>query len=214
MCITSPQGDMNTKEKSSWSLIAISLSRRWLLRLVHVFQTIFLDSVPIHVLADQYTTFLTLFNSSWLNFSFFMSLGKSSYLNRSHKKFLSILHGWFFSLSVILWFRADKTNWPFLYFSLFSIFFCKRKSMPEFFTFDAEGRSSLSWVSCAFRTDPLDFFVDRLQFLRRFEWRHTLYAQTNKYDNNRWADNFKRQKSGPKGQQCTSFLHHQRFDSF
>lgn len=132
MCITSPQGDMNTKEKSSWSLIAISLSRRWLLRLVHVFQTIFLDSAPIHVLADQYTTFLTLFNSLWLNFSFVLSLGKSSYLNRSHKKFLSILHGWFFSLSVILWFRADKTNWPFLYFSLFSNFFAKEKACLNF----------------------------------------------------------------------------------
>ena len=37
------------------------------------FKTISLGSVPIHVLADQYTTFLTLFNSSSLNFSLLRS---------------------------------------------------------------------------------------------------------------------------------------------
>lgn len=44
----------------------------------------------------------------------------------------------------------------------------------------------------------LDFSVDRLQFLRRFKWRRTLYAQTNKYDYKRWAGSFKRQKRGSK----------------
>ena len=41
------------------------------------FKTISLGSVPIHVLADQYTTFLTLFNSSWLNLSLLRSAESS-----------------------------------------------------------------------------------------------------------------------------------------
>ena len=91
------------------------------------FKTISLHSVPMNVLADHYTTFLTLFNCSWLHFSFVSSYEMSSYL-----KYLSILHGKFFSLSVILWFRADIRIGCFFYFSLFSIF-CKRKSVPEIF---------------------------------------------------------------------------------
>ena len=106
------------------------------------FKTISLNSVPIHVLADHYMTFLTLFNSSWLNFSFVSSYEMSSYL-----KYLSILHGWFFSLSVILWFRADYTNWLvfFLVFFLISVFFqyfANEKACLKFFVFDEGGHRS------------------------------------------------------------------------
>ena len=144
----------------------------------------------------------------------------SSYLIRSHKQFLGILHVWFFPLSVIHWFRADRRieleqiDAVSLFQSFFNIFFCKRKSMPEIVCVRRRRTQFIILgVPCFQEWLFLDFFVDRLQFLRRFEWRHTLYAQTTK-DNNRWVDNFKRQKRGPKGQQCTSLLHHQRFDSF
>lgn len=96
------------------------------------FKTISLDSVPIHVLADQFTTFLTLFNSLWLNFSFVLSLRMSSYLSRSQKKFSSILHGWFFFLSVILYFLTDIRIGCFFYLS-FDNTCWKRKSIPEIF---------------------------------------------------------------------------------
>lgn len=87
------------------------------------FKTISLHSVPIHVLADHYTTFLTLFNSSWLYFSFVSSYEMSSFL-----KYLSILHGWFF-LSVILWFRVGiRIGCFFLFQSFFNILQTKKRA--------------------------------------------------------------------------------------
>ena len=65
-----------------------------------------------------------------------------SYLNRSHKKFLSIVHGWFFSLSVILQFRADIRIGCFFISVFFQYFFAKENACLEFFAFDAEGHSS------------------------------------------------------------------------
>lgn len=137
------------------------------------FKTISLDSVPIHVLADQFTTFLTLFNSLWLNFSFVLSLRMSSYLSRSQKKFSSILHGWFFFLSVILYFLTDIRIGCFFYLC-FDNTCWKRKSIPEIFCVRwRRTQFIIFWVLCFF----WEFFVDRLQFLRHFDWVHTSYAQ-------------------------------------
>ena len=91
------------------------------------FKTISLDLVPIHVLADQFTTFLTLFNSLWLNFSFVLSLRMSSYLSRSQKKFSSILHGWFFFCDPV--FSNRHTNRLFLLF-VFWQYLLKTKKHP------------------------------------------------------------------------------------
>ena len=112
----------------------------------------------------------------------------------------SSLYQWSCSLEQIL-FQSRY------YFSLFSIFFCKRKSMPEMFCV-RHRRTQFIIVGFLCFQEWLfwDFCVDRLQFPRRFEWRYTSYAQTNRYDNNRWADNFKRQKRGPKGQKMHEFL--------
>ena len=141
------------------------------------FKTISLDSVPIHVLADQFTTFLTLFNSLWLNFSFVLSLRMSSYLSRSQKKFSSILHGWFFFLSVILYFLTDIRIGCFFYLS-FDNTCWKRKSIPEIFCVRwRRTQFIIFWVLCFEEWLFWEFFVDRLQFLRHFDWVHTSYAQ-------------------------------------
>ena len=83
-----------------------------------------------------------------------------SYLNRSHKKFLSIVHGWFFSLSVILQFRADiRIGWFFI--SVFFQYFFAKKMLAWNFLRSMQ-KDTVHNLEC-----PVLSIVTFLRFFRR-----------------------------------------------
>ena len=109
------------------TLIAISLSRRGHLSLVHVFQYNLLTFCFHSCICWSLHDFLHIIQFLVSQFQFCLGLRNEFLFEQISEEVFEYLYGWFFSLSVILWFIAYIRIGCFFYFSLFSIFWQTKK---------------------------------------------------------------------------------------